>query len=169
MIEKLFPGMTVDKIQDIDLDDLRKRNIRGLILDIDNTLVPNHVAEADDNAVAWIERVKNSGFRVCIVSNASRKRVVKFNERLKIYAIHRAVKPGVKALRKAMRLMETDEKSTALIGDQIFTDVLGGNRLGMLTILVTPLHSREAAFIRFKRRLEKRILAKYRKRSIRAT
>ena len=163
MLEKFYPRLIVETVQDIELDLLAKKNIKGLILDIDNTLVPGHMKEADDNAVQWMERVKGSGFKVCIVSNASKKRVIKFNERLKVFAIHRASKPGTRAFRKAIRFMEISPEETAVVGDQIFTDVFGGNRLGAFTILVKPIDEREFIFTKLKRIAEKYVLAKYRK------
>ena len=162
MLQKFYPHMIVDKVQNINLEMLKEKNIKGLILDIDNTLVPNHVKEADKGAVDWIEKVKSSGFKACIVSNASKKRVVKFNERLKLHAIHRASKPGTAAFRKALELMELEEKEIAVVGDQIFTDIYGGNRLGAFTILVDPIDSKtEFIFVRFKRLFEKLVLKSY--------
>ncbi|HHV98082.1 MAG TPA: YqeG family HAD IIIA-type phosphatase [Clostridiaceae bacterium] len=163
MLEKFFPKLMVDKIQDIDLDLLKKNNIKGMILDIDNTLVASHVKEADENAVEWIERAKSSGFKMCIVSNASRKRVVKFNEKLKLFAIYRALKPGSKAYKKAARLMDLELDQVAVVGDQIFTDVYGGNRIGMYTILVKPIHKKESILVMLKRYPEKLVLSKYMK------
>ena len=160
MLEKYFPKLMTDKVQDIDLNFLRNKGIKGLLLDIDNTLVP-HGKEADDNAVAWIERLKASGFRVCIVSNASKKRVIKFNERLMVQAIHRASKPSTKAFLKAIALMDIRPDETAVVGDQLFTDIHGGNKLNMFTILVKPIDKNEILFIKFKRIFEKYILSKY--------
>ncbi|MCR4434236.1 MAG: YqeG family HAD IIIA-type phosphatase [Clostridiales bacterium] len=169
MLEKFFPGFTTEKVQDIDLDLLRSHNIKGLILDIDNTLVPNHVKDADENVIRWIERIKNSGFKVCIVSNASKKRVVRFNERLKLYAIHRASKPGTAAFKKAQKLMGIEPGETAVVGDQIFTDVFGGNRAGMYTILVKPIDRREQPLTRVKRVAEGFVLSKFRKRKLKVS
>ena len=170
MLDIFFPGLMVDKVQDIDLDVLSEKRIKGLILDIDNTLVPHHMKEADENAVSWLERVKSAGFKVCIVSNASKKRVIKFNENLKLYAIYRAHKPGTSAFRKALRLMDIKASEAAMIGDQIFTDVFGGNRMKMLTILVKPIHHKEVFYIKLKRLPEKLVLSMYgrkRRRNIR--
>jgi len=155
----------VDRVQDIDLDFLKKNNIKGLILDIDNTLVAYHVKEADQNAIEWIERAKNSGLKVCIVSNASRKRVVKFNEKLKLFAIYRASKPASRAYKKAARLMDVELDEVAVVGDQIFTDVYGGNRIGMYTILVKPIDKRESILVMLKRFPEKLVLSKYMKKA----
>ncbi len=163
MIEKFYPNVMLDKVQDISTKELAKNKIEGLILDIDNTLVPEHMKEADENAVQWIERIKSEGFKLCIVSNASKKRVIKFNERLKLYAIHRASKPGTKAFEKAARLMDLKNGNIAVVGDQIFTDIYGGNRVNMFTILVTPIHKRESFFVMLKRLPEKLVLNSYRK------
>lgn len=163
MLEKFYPALIVDKVQEIDIDAVVRKGIRGLILDIDNTLVPQHVAEADENALEWIGKIKEAGLKACIVSNATKKRVVRFNEKLKLYAIHRALKPGTRAFRKAMRLMDLKPEQTAVIGDQIFTDVYGGNRAGLYTILVKPIHRSESFFVRLKRFPEKLVLARYEK------
>jgi HAD superfamily phosphatase (TIGR01668 family) len=161
MIEKFYPSLAVDSIRDINTELLDKNNIKGLILDIDNTLVPNHVADADDRAVQWVGEMKAAGFKLCIVSNASKKRVVRFNDRLKLYAVHRAVKPGTRAFEKAARMMDFKNKNIAVVGDQIFTDIYGGNRVGMFTILVTPIDRREGKLVQFKRIFEKKVLKRY--------
>jgi uncharacterized protein len=165
MFEKFYPDLMIDKVQNINMDILTRKNIKGLILDIDNTLVPMHMKEADENAVAWIENVKKAGMKACIVSNASKKRVIKFNERLKLFAIHRASKPGTKAFMKAARLMNLDIHEIAVVGDQIFTDVYGGNKLGMFTVLVKPIDKKEILFIRMKRIAEKLVLSRYDRRT----
>lgn len=157
----LYPAIAIDSINDITIELLEKNHIKGLILDIDNTLVPNHVADADKNAVQWIESMKAAGYKMCIVSNASQKRVIRFNDRLKLYAIHRAMKPGTAAFRKACRTMNLENKNIAVVGDQIFTDIYGGNRSGMFTVLVKPIDKREGRLVQFKRIFEKRILRQY--------
>ena len=162
MSEIFFPDIYVDSISDITVELLEKNGIRGLILDIDNTLVPNHVADADEKAVEWVGKMKAAGYKLCIVSNASRKRVVRFNDRLKLNAVHRAMKPGTQAFRKAGALMGIKKENIAVVGDQIFTDVYGGNRAGMFTILVHPIDKRESRLVKFKRIFEKRILIRYR-------
>lgn len=164
MLEMFFPDLIVDKVQDIELEQLIERGIKNLILDIDNTLVPNHVKVADDSTVDWIEKVRESGFEVCIVSNATKKRVVKFNEKLKLDAVYRALKPGSWAFKKAMGIMNAKPLETAVVGDQIFTDIYGGKRLNLFTILVKPIHKNEALFVKFKRYPEKFVLDRYHRR-----
>ncbi|HOJ09123.1 MAG TPA: YqeG family HAD IIIA-type phosphatase [Clostridiales bacterium] len=161
MTEKFFPCLIVDKFQDINLDMLQKKRIKGLILDIDNTLVPSFVKEADNNVLEWIERLKNRGFKVCIVSNATKKRVDRFNEKLCLEAIYRASKPGRRSFKKALKVLGLKPAETAVVGDQIFTDVYGGNRLGMYTILVKPINRKETLFVMLKRYPERYILNRY--------
>jgi uncharacterized protein len=161
MFKNFLPSLFIKKVQDIELGFLEGRNIKGLILDIDNTLVPSYIKEADDAVVEWIENVKKRGFKVCIVSNASKSRVIEFNKRLRLFAIHRATKPGTRSFKKAMKIMELGSKEIAVVGDQIFTDIYGGNRIGMYTILVKPIHEAESFFVKLKRYPERYILKKY--------
>jgi uncharacterized protein len=165
MLENFYPDLLIDKVQNINLGILKEKNIKGLILDIDNTLVPQHMKEADKNAVSWIEHVRKAGMKACIVSNASKKRVIKFNERLKLSAIHRASKPGTKSYLKAAKLMELNVGEIAVVGDQVFTDVYGGNKIGMFTILVKPIDKKEILFIKLKRIAEKLVLSSYDRRT----
>ncbi|MBZ4645560.1 MAG: putative phosphatase [Petroclostridium sp.] len=163
MLEILFPSLVVDGIEDIDLKTLQKNNIKGLIIDIDNTLVAWDIKEADEKSMRWIGYLKSQGIKICLVSNNTEDRVVKFNENLKLYAIHRANKPRRAPFLKALEYLKTKPEETAVIGDQIFTDVLGGNRLNMFTILVTPISQKEFPLIKFKRFFEKMVMKNYEK------
>ncbi len=158
MIKRLYPDYMFKSISDIDEDFFRKNNIKNVILDIDNTLVPYTVATPDGKAAAFFERLKRENINVCLVSNNSRRRVEKFNEIHKFCYFFRACKPLTIAIRRAMRSMNAKKTETALIGDQVFTDVFGGNRVGITTVLVDPIEGKESAFFRFKRRWEKRVL-----------
>ncbi|HHV96216.1 MAG TPA: YqeG family HAD IIIA-type phosphatase [Clostridiaceae bacterium] len=161
MIERFYPNMIVDSIEQIDLEMLKKKGIKGLILDIDNTLVPSFIKEADERTLKWIDKIKRNGFKACILSNARKKRVEQFNEKLGLKAIYRASKPGRRAFTKALDVLGIDASQAAVVGDQIFTDVYGGNRLGMYTILVKPIHKQEFFFVKLKRYLEKYVLRRY--------
>ncbi|MGE4282265.1 MAG: YqeG family HAD IIIA-type phosphatase [Clostridia bacterium] len=163
MLEILFPSLIVETIENIDLETLQKNNIKGLVLDIDNTLVAWDIKEADEKAMRWIQYVKSQGIKVCLVSNNTEDRVVKFNENLSLFAIHAANKPSKMPFLKALRYLELKPEEIAVVGDQIFTDVLGGNRLNMFTILVTPISQKEFPFIKMKRFFEKRVLKSYEK------
>lgn len=163
MIKKLFPDMYVDAIYDIDLIALQQKGIKGLIFDIDNTLVPYDVATAHSDLVQWFQKVQSMGFKICLVSNNSKGRVVKFSESLHLPAIHNALKPMRRNFKRAMVIMGTEKTETAIIGDQIFTDVLGGNLINITTILVLPIQEKEAFVTKIKRGLEKKVLEFYKK------
>lgn len=163
MIEKYYPDLYFNSIRDINLEDMKKNGIKGFILDIDNTLVPMHTKDADENAVSWIAELKEKGFQVCILSNASLKRVIRFNEKINVKAIHRAFKPSGKAFLKAAEEMNLEPEKIAVVGDQIFTDIYGGNKANMLTILVKPIDKKEILYVRLKRGPEKFILKYFNK------
>lgn len=165
MLEKFYPDMMADKVQNIQLDLLKSKGIKGLMLDIDNTLVPMNMMDADKKAVEWISQLKAKGFKVCIVSNASSKRVIRFNDKLQVMAFHRASKPGSKIFLRAAREMGLKTTEVCMVGDQIFTDIWGGNRINMMTILVQPIDKREVFWVRLKRLPEKAVIAFYNKRN----
>jgi HAD superfamily phosphatase (TIGR01668 family) len=167
MFDRYYPDVIVDGFRDISPELLEQLGVSGLILDIDNTLVPTHTKEADGDVLKWLTDMKSRGIKMCIVSNASQKRVVKFNEKLELYAIHRAFKPRQDAFRKAAKIMGLGSGSIAVVGDQLFTDVKGGNKAGMKTILVKPLHKKEFFFVKMKRVPEKIVLYFYNKRKLR--
>ncbi len=163
MIEKYFPDLYLDSIRRIDIEELKNRGIKGLILDIDNTLVPMHSKDANENAITWIRELQNNGFKVCILSNAAEKRVVRFNKEIAVTALHRAYKPAGKAFLKAAKIMGLEPENIAVVGDQIFTDIFGGNKVNMLTVLVKPIDRKEIFFVRLKRIPEKLIINSFTK------
>lgn len=162
MFERFFPDRYVASTYIIDYEKLYEEGVRGLIFDIDNTLVP-HGAPADERAVRLFARLKDIGFRCCLISNNQEKRVKTFNEPIRVDYVYNAHKPSVKNYIKAMEIMGTDRESTVFIGDQLFTDVWGAKRAGIPNILVKPLHPREEIQIVLKRYLEKIVLYFYRK------
>ena len=162
MFERFFPDRYVASTYIIDYEKLYEEGVRGLIFDIDNTLVP-HGAPADERAVRLFARLKDIGFRCCLISNNQEKRVKTFNEPIRVDYVYNAHKPSVKNYIKAMEIMGTDRESTVFIGDQLFTDVWGAKRAGILNILVKPIHPREEIQIVLKRYLEKIVLYFYRK------
>ncbi|TDF96786.1 YqeG family HAD IIIA-type phosphatase [Paenibacillus piri] len=139
MLKKLLPGLQVNTIYDLDLNALWEQGIRGIITDLDNTLVGAKAPLATPELLDWLKVVGQIGFQVVIVSNNNRPRVSKFAEPLSLPFIYRAKKPTSAAFRKAMGMMGLTPEQTAVIGDQMMTDVLGGNRLGLYTILVLPI------------------------------
>ena len=162
MLEKFFPDEYLDSTYSIDFEELYRKGFRGIIFDIDNTLVP-HGAPSDKRAEKLFERLKKIGFSCCLLSNNQYERVSSFNKNIQVYFIENAHKPGRKNYLKAMELMGTDLKNTIFIGDQLFTDVYGAKRTGMHNILVKPIHPKEEIQIVLKRKLEKIVLYFYRK------
>ena len=154
----LTPHMYAESIFQIDLQELKNNNIKGLIIDIDNTLVAWDIKYASEKTKEWLLSLLEEGFKVCLVSNNTEDRVVTFNEELKLPAIHRANKPRRKAFKKALTILETDIDTTAIIGDQIFTDILGGNRMGIYTVLVVPIVSKEFWWTNIVRKIERHVL-----------
>lgn len=162
-LELLYPQQQLDSIFDLDTAALRSRGIRGIIADMDNTLVPWYDRTVYPRLVSWLARLKKEGFRLCIVSNNTRERGGKLALELGIPAVWYAIKPRRRAFRRALQIMDLGAPETAVLGDQIFTDVLGGNRLGLYTILVAPISDKEFIWTRFIRRLERRVLDHFRK------
>lgn len=160
MLEVLVPDQYVASIFDIKLDALKVRGIDALIIDIDNTLVGWKTKTADTRLLEWFELLESKGFKVCLLSNNTKDRVVKFTQSIRIPAVYRAAKPGKRAFRKAMEIMDKTESQTAVIGDQIFTDIFGGNRIGLYTLLVMPINKNEFITTRYMRKLEKRMIKK---------
>jgi len=161
MLRQLFPFDYIDSVFELNVEELMRLKIKGLIFDIDNTLVPYDVAYPNQKLISFFEKLKEKGFKICLVSNNTEERVIKFNEDLKLYAIHKASKPRRKSFLKAMNLMGTHKDNTVVIGDQVFTDVWGGNRLGLKTILVVPVSARDEWITKIKRGLERIIIRLY--------
>ncbi|TBL75413.1 YqeG family HAD IIIA-type phosphatase [Paenibacillus thalictri] len=156
-MSKLIPRLYVNTIYDIDLEQLKKSGIRGIVTDLDNTLVGAKSPAATPELQAWLQKLRKSGFQVVVVSNNNKMRVTKFCEPLFIPFIYRAKKPTLAAFRKALSQMNLKAEQTAVIGDQMLTDVLGGNRMGLFTILVQPISLADEGFFTrmVNRRLEK--------------
>lgn len=158
MFKYLCPNQFVEDIYHINLKQLAEKGIRGIIADLDNTLVPWNDNELFPEVLEWIKEVKDRGFKVCIVSNNHSERGDDLAKALNVPAIWRAVKPRRGSFRRALRIMDLKPAKVAVVGDQIFTDILGGNRLGLHTILVRPLNKREFIVTRLIRHFEKVIL-----------
>ena len=162
MLERFYPGEYVDSTYEIDFDRLYEEGYRGVIFDIDNTLVP-HGAPADERACALFAHLKELGYHCMLLSNNKEPRVKMFNDAVQVSYIYKAGKPNPANYRKAMEQMGTDEKNTLFVGDQIFTDVYGANRTGIRTILVKPIHPKEEIQIVLKRYMEKIVLFFYKR------
>ena len=162
MFEMFFPDEYVASTYVIPFEKLYEEGYRGIIFDIDNTLVM-HGAPADERAKKLFARLKELGFECCLLSNNQEPRVKMFNEDVKVNYIFNAHKPSVVNYEKAMTLMGTDKRNTIFVGDQLFTDVWGAKRTGIRNILVKPIHPKEEIQIVFKRKLEKIVLYFYKR------
>ena len=158
----LYPDEYLDSTYSIDFDQLYKEGYRGIIFDIDNTLVP-HGAPADERAISLFAHLKELGFHCMLLSNNREPRVKMFNDAVNVSYIYKAGKPNPANYKKAMEELGTDTGNTIFVGDQIFTDVYGAKRAGIRSILVKPIHPKEEIQIVLKRYLEKIVLYFYRR------
>lgn len=161
LLKKLFvPSETVENLFNVNLYKLKDKKIKGIILDMDNTIIPYNTAIIDDKTKRWMEEAKEVNFKMVILSNATlgSKKVKKVAQELQLPAFTFSGKPFPFGFRNALQLLGTAEKETVIIGDQLLTDILGGNILGLYTILVRPLSSREFFTTKINRWLEKVIL-----------
>lgn len=157
-----YPDEYLDSTYVIDFDALYRAGYRGVIFDIDNTLVP-HGAPADERARSLFCHLKEIGFDCCLLSNNQLPRIELFNQDIHVKFIENAHKPSVKNYRKAMQMMGTNTGNTLFVGDQLFTDVYGARRTGIHSILVKPIHPKEEIQIVLKRYLERIVLHFYEK------
>jgi len=164
MLEIFCPSLYCETVYDIDLSELKQMGIKGLIFDFDNTLVARGSKNAPDQLQEWLNELNENGFRLCVVSNNWESKVGGVTKKLKIPLVAQAGKPRGKAFKDGMKVMGTSANETAVIGDQLFTDVLGGNRLGLVTVLVVPVGKNELIHTKLLRYLERLIIRRLRKR-----
>lgn len=162
MFQNLYPKEESESVYILDYEGLYEKGYRGIIFDIDNTLV-EHGAPATKEAIALVDKLRRMGFSVCFLSNNDEPRVSKFCKPMDAAYIYKAGKPKCKGYEAAMKITGTTKEQTISIGDQIFTDMWGANRAGIHTILVKPIGKKEEIQIVLKRYLEKVVLYFYRK------
>ncbi|MDO5146435.1 MAG: YqeG family HAD IIIA-type phosphatase [Eubacteriales bacterium] len=160
MLKTLYPDTCAVSAYEINYEKMYREGYRGILFDIDNTLVP-HGAPADERAVALFHRLKQIGFETCLISNNKEPRVKSFGDEVGARYIYKAGKPLPGGYEEGMKKMGTDRWSTFFVGDQIFTDIAGAKRAGLYTILVKPIHPKEEIQIVLKRYLEKIVLFFY--------
>lgn len=158
MLHKLLPDLYVESIYQIDFEKLKARGIDTIVTDLDNTLVSWSESTVNPKLIDWLEQLRGKGFKVCLVSNAVESRIAHFRGAMSIPGFSKANKPLRKAFKQALQLLGSEPQHTAMIGDQIFTDVLGGNRMGLFTILVVPLSKKEFIGTRVVRIFERWVL-----------
>jgi HAD superfamily phosphatase (TIGR01668 family) len=161
----LMPDYMFQRFDDVTPEFLESIGVRALIIDIDNTLAPYEQAEPDERIRAWVENMQKHGVQMTLMSNNDRERVELFNRDLKLPAYYKSGKPLGKNLKRAMADMGTDKTSTAVLGDQLLTDALAGNLLGLRAIILPPIKDKTSLFFRFKRLCERPTVKKFKKRN----
>lgn len=163
MLERFYPDEYLKSVDEIDFEKYYKQGIRGIISDIDNTLVP-HGFPADEHIIKVFEKIHKLGIDTCLISNNKEPRVKPFADAVQSKYIYDARKPSTRNYIKAMELMGTDKETTLFLGDQIFTDVWGANRAGIQSIMLEKINPKEEIQIVLKRIPEKFILWRWKKR-----
>lgn len=160
MLKNFYADAYFNNITDISADFLRSKGIKGLILDIDNTLIGHNVPLPDEKILQHLRLLETEGFKLCVVSNNRYERVKNFCEKIDVkYFVHDALKPRAKGYNLASEEMSLGKKEIAAIGDQVFTDVWGAKRANCFAILTKPLHKGgEGFFIALKRIFERPFL-----------
>jgi uncharacterized protein len=154
MIEKFVPDIYQKSIYTINYKKLKSSGIKCILFDVDNTLVPLHIKKPPKKVKDLIERLKEMGFRIILLSNASRRRVKPFKEILEVDCSAMSLKPFGKKYRKIIKEYKLELNEVAAVGDQLLTDILGGNRAGITTILVNPISLRDRLSTKINRGIE---------------
>ena len=153
----LYPNVYFDKIEKITIEFIQKNHLKALILDMDNTLI-NYKKEMPENIEKWAKDLKGQGTKLYILSNTNKKTKVKnIAEKLDIPYRSFAKKPLKSGFKKAKNELKEKEENIAVVGDQIFTDVIGGKRCNMYTILVEPIKEKDFWYTAWKRPIENKI------------
>lgn len=166
MLKKFLPAAFVEDVFHIRPEHLKERGIKGMIIDLDNTLVAWDRPDATPEIIEWLEGMREAGIRVVIVSNNNKLRVAAFSEPIKIPFIAKANKPLGGAFRRALKVLGTRREETIVVGDQLLTDIFGGNRQKLHTILVSQVAASDAKITTFNRNLESFIKSRLRKRGL---
>ena len=158
MLTRFIPDIYQKSIYTIDYKKLKNRGIKCILLDVDNTLAPLHYQKPTKKMRDLIEKIKELGIKVILLSNASKKRLKPFKEKLELDCAYLAMKPCSFKYRKILKEYGFQINEVACIGDQLFTDILGGNYIGITTILVNPIGIKEHFFTKVNRFLERLII-----------
>ncbi len=163
MLKRFYPTHYYESVKHIKYEELLAKGKTSLIFDLDNTLAPFDIVHPTDDIIKFVEGLKKKGFKVCLVSNNKGKRVEIFNEKLGLPMVSKAGKPKLGGITKAIKLLGADKDECVMIGDQMFTDVWVGNRLGIVSILVKPIANRDEFTVKLKRGTEKIVFKQYKK------
>lgn len=157
----LYPNADFKKVSEITVDFLNKNNIKALILDVDNTLI-DYYSNLSEETITWAQKLKNNNIKLYILSNSNKRdKVEKISKKLEIPYKYFAKKPLKSGFLKVQKELKEKNENIATVGDQLFTDVIGGNRCKMFTILVEPINKKDIWITMWKRPIEKFIIKKY--------
>lgn len=166
MFNRFLPNEHVKSIFEITPELLKQKGIKGIITDLDNTLVAWDVRNATPEVLEWFKQMKDSGIKVTIISNNKEERVKMFSEPLGTPFVFSARKPLQRAFKTAAKQMELNKEEIVVIGDQLLTDVLGGNSAGFYTVLVVPIVQTDEKITQFNRKIERKIMNYFRKKGM---
>lgn len=153
----IYPDAYFKKVEDIDVEFLNKNKIKALLLDVDNTLV-DHTKKITESVIKWAKELKGQGVKLYILSNTNDKEKIKnIVKKLDIPYQHFAMKPLKIGFKKAQKALGEKSENIAIVGDQIFTDIIGGKRCHMYTILVEPIKEKDFWYTAWKRPIENKI------------
>ena len=156
----LYPKAHFNNVKEISIEFLEKNNIKALILDVDNTLI-DYDKKLEVSTIEWANKLKESGIKLYILSNTNKKeKVEKVSKELKIKYEYFAKKPLKIGFKKVQKELQEKSENIGVVGDQIFTDIIGGNRCNMFTILVDPVDSKDFWYTAWKRPIENKLKAK---------
>lgn len=165
-MEKYIPDIYQKNIYSIDYDKLYKNGIRCLLFDLDNTLVPLNIKEPNTKLVDFINDLKTKGFKIIIFSLNTKKRILPFKEGLGVDCCSVVGKKIDKKISYILKLYNYKEDEVALIGDQMLINITNGNKVGITTILINPISTKEHFFNKMNRIKEKKIMEKLRKNNL---
>lgn len=158
MLNFVTPHLYLASVLELDAALLRSRGVEGLLLDLDGTLKEYRAQFIPVEVAAWVERLQSADLRLCLLSNGKTPRIERFARALGVPFVAQAFKPLTLGCRRALKKLELPRSQVAIVGDQVFADVLAGRLAGLFTILVPPLHPDEPWFTRLKRPLERQVL-----------
>lgn len=158
-----YPKLYLNSVKEISLELLKKHNLKGLILDVDNTLI-DYNKNIPEGIKQWTESMKQAAISLCIVSNSNHKeKIEKVAKQLDIPYIYFAKKPFKAGFKKAKAILKLESAQIGVVGDQIMTDVIGANRMKMISILVKPIDENDIWITKIKRPIENKIIESYQK------
>lgn len=164
-MKNLKPDLIYQGVPCISYEELKEKGVEGLLLDVDNTLI-DYTKVLSQQMIDWVYDAKKEGFKVCILSNSNKmEKIIPIAEKLGVKYISFAKKPAKGGYLKASKLLDLDVTKLAMIGDQVFTDVLGANRVGMTSVYVEPINKKEYWYTKWKRPIESLVLACFKKKN----